>query len=241
MKRKVLVTGGSRGIGAAIARRLAADGFEVWINYRQGHDAARATQAAIEAAGGTATLLPFDVADAAAAERVLLPALEKDGPLFGLVNNAGIARDGLFVFSRPEEWSDVLATSLNAFYNVTRPVLRAMLRPREGRIVTISSVSGQMGNRGQVNYSAAKAALIGATRALAKETARQNILVNAVAPGVIETDMAAGVPKEVLDAIPLRRFGTPEEVAGVVSFLFSPDAAYVTGEVIAVNGGLFTG
>jgi 3-oxoacyl-[acyl-carrier protein] reductase len=241
MKRTVLVTGGSRGIGAAIACRLAADGFAIWINYRANDEAARAIQARIAESGGTATLLPFDVTDRAAVERVLLPMMEKEGPPFGVVNNAGIARDGLFVFSKPADWSDVIATSVTAFYNVTRPVLRAMLRQREGRIVTISSVSGQAGNRGQVNYSAAKAALIGATRALAKETARQNILVNAVAPGMIETDMTAAVPRDMIEAIPLRRFGRPEDVAGVVSFLFSPDAAYITGEVIAVNGGLFTG
>ena len=241
MTRKILVTGGSRGIGAAIARRLARDGFEVWINYRSGHDAARATLARIEEDGGAARLLPFDVTDREDVERVLVAKLDAEGPLFGLVNNAGITRDGLFVFSKAEDWADVMATSVTAFYNVTRPVLRSMLKQRAGRIVTISSISGQAGNRGQVNYSAAKAALIGATRALAKETARQNILVNAVAPGVIETGMTAQVRREVLEAIPLRRMGRPEEVAAVVAFLCSDEASYITGEVVAVNGGLFTG
>lgn len=235
---KVLITGASRGIGAAIAKRLAADGFEVWLNYRTSEDQAKEVLETILAEGHQACLLPFDVADPKQVADILLPKIISDGPLYGLVNNAGITRDAPFMLIKQQDWSEVIATHLDGFYHVTRPVLRSMLRKKAGRIVNVSSVAGLTGNRGQVSYSAAKAALLGATRALAREVARQNVLVNAVAPGLIATEMTEEIPVEVKELVPLGRMGRPEEVASVVSFLMSGDASYITGEVICISGGL---
>jgi len=240
MTRRVLVTGGSRGIGRAVAVRLAASGYRVTISYRNRADAAKETLAAIEEAGGEADVLPFDVADREAAREALVGDMERGGAYYGVVCNAGLRADGPFPGMSDEAWDQVLRTNLDGFYNVLHPVVMPMIRARTGgRIVTMSSLSGVMGNRGQVNYSASKAGLIGATRSLAQELAKRRITVNSVAPGLIETEMIEGIPTdEIAKLIPMRRIGRPEEVAGTVAFLFSEDAAYITGQVISVNGGM---
>lgn len=232
-----LVTGASKGIGAAIARELATDGFHIWLNFRSDYSAAQQVASEIEAAGGSCTLLPFDVADAEATAKVLDPLLAEQTPAV-LVNNAGFARDGIMALMSQGDWEDVLAVHLNGFFNVTRMVVARMLKKRHGRIVNIVSTSGETGMAGQVNYSAAKAGLIGATRSLAAEVGRRKILVNAVSPGFIATEMTEGLPQEqILPMIPLGRIGEPEEVSGLVSFLCSERASYITGQVFAVNGG----
>ncbi len=236
-KQIALVTGASKGIGAAIAKELAADGFYIWLNYRSDTTAALRVCGEIEAAGGQCTLLPFDVADAEATAKILEPLLENDIPAV-LVNNAGFSRDGILALMSQREWEDVLDVHLNGFFNVTRLVVARMLKKRRGRIINIVSTSGETGMAGQVNYSAAKAGLIGATRSLAAEVGRRNILVNAVSPGFIETEMTENLPMDqILPMIPLGRIGQPEEVSGLVSFLCSERASYITGQVFAVNGG----
>ncbi|NVB42504.1 3-oxoacyl-ACP reductase FabG [Pseudenhygromyxa sp. WMMC2535] len=237
--RWALVTGASRGIGAAIAEQLAAAGYGVIINYRSNHAAAQAVRARIEAAGGAVELAPFDVADADASAAALDELLASGKDIAVLVNNAGVSADAAFPAMTREAWTKVLAPSLDGFYNVTQPLVMPMVRRRFGRIISISSVSGLIGNRGQVNYSAAKAGLIGATRSLARELAKRKITVNAVAPGLIETEMSAHAPAdEMVELIPMRRLGAAEEVAKLVCFLASEDAAYITGQVIAIDGGL---
>lgn len=236
-----LVTGGSRGIGRSIAERLAKDGYTVLINYHSNTAAAEQTKAAIEAAGGHAELLPFDVADGASIEAALTAwdAAHEGASISVLVNNAGIRRDGLLVFMGEEEWHDVMRTSTEGFYYITHHIIGGMLRARNGRIINITSVSGVSGMPGQTNYSAAKAALIGATKALSKEVASRKVTVNAVAPGFIATDMTADLNEaDLKKTIPAGRFGQPEEVAALVSFLCSDEAAYITGQVIEIAGGL---
>ena len=241
MNKYALVTGASRGIGRAIAERLARDGYTVLLNYHSNTAAAEAAKAAIEACGGKAELLPFDVADGKGAETALTAweQAHEGEHISVLVNNAGIRRDGLLVFMGEDDWHDVMRTTTEAFYYITRHVLPAMLRARNGRIVNITSVSGVSGLPGQANYSAAKAALIGATKALSKEIASRKVTVNAVAPGFITTDMTADIDEaEMKKTIPAGRFGKPEEVAALVSFLCSDEAAYITGQVINIAGGL---
>lgn len=238
-RRIALVTGASKGIGAAIATGLARDGFDIWINYRSNHDAAEQVKKAIEKIGRQCRLLPFDVADPEAAQDVLYPLLEEETPDI-LVNNAGCTRDMLMIWMSQQDWQDVLSVTLDGFFQITKGVIKGMLRKRNGRIINIVSTSGQSGMPGQVNYATAKAGLIGATKALAAEVAKRNILVNAVSPGFIETEMTKDVPKDkVLPLIPLQRFGTTEEVADVVRFLCSDQASYITGQVIGVNGGIY--
>lgn len=238
--RRILVTGSSRGIGKAIALQLAEAGFAVTVHCRSGLAAAEAVVAEIIARQGQATLLPFDVCERDQVKKILLEDIEKNGAYYGVVCNAGIARDNAFPALTEEDWDQVISTSLDGFYNVVHPLTMPMVRTRQGgRIVTIASVSGVIGNRGQVNYSAAKAGVIGATKALAIELASRKITVNCVAPGLIETEMTADVPlDEALKMIPMQRVGSVDEVAAVVRFLCSDAAAYVTRQVIGVNGGI---
>lgn len=239
MKIRALVTGGSRGIGAAVARRLALDGYSIILNYRENHAAARSVQEQIESANGSVELAQFDVSDAKATAAALEKLLAGELPIGVVVNNAGIARDAAFPSIERAEWEAVTRTTLDGFYNVTQPLVMPMVRRKWGRIINISSVSGVIGQRGQVNYSAAKAGLIGATKALSQELAKRKITVNAVAPGLIETEMIAHAPLEhVLPLIPMQRLGQPGEVADLVAFLASEQASYITGQVIGINGGL---
>jgi 3-oxoacyl-[acyl-carrier protein] reductase len=236
---RALVTGGSRGIGAAIAKALAAQGHQVILNFRAQREQAESLLRSIEAQGGKAELAQFDVRDREACERAIGALLEQGEPIDILVNNAGIAKDNPFPAIPWEDWEAVTRTTLDGFYNVTKPLVMAMVRRRKGRIINIASVSGVTGNRGQTNYAAAKAGLIGATKSLAKELAKRRITVNAVAPGLIETEMIAGAPvEEILKHIPAGRLGQAEEVADLVAFLASEKAGYITGQVIGINGGL---
>ena len=233
-----LVVGGSRGIGQATAIRLAKSGFNIWLTYRSNHARAQETQAMVQACGRQCDLFQFDVCDYQATQDALRDRAEESPP-FAVVFNAGITRDNLMVWMKPEEWQAVVRTDLDGFYNVVNAVLFSMLRVRRGRIVAVASVSGQIGQAGQVNYSAAKAGLIGACKALAREIGKRNICVNAVAPGLIETDMTENIPKDqILPLIPLGRIGKPDDVACVIDFLCREEAMYIHGQVIGVNGGL---
>jgi 3-oxoacyl-[acyl-carrier protein] reductase len=242
MKQSVLVTGSSRGIGRAIALRLARQGHEVVVHCRSAVDQAQQVSREIVEAGGSARVLSFDVSDRAACESALVADIAGHGAYYGVVLNAGIARDGAFPALTGEDWDQVIHTNLDGFYNVLKPAIMPMIQRRApGRIVSVASVSGSMGVRGQVNYSAAKAGLMGATRALALELAKREITVNCVAPGLIETDMTRDLklgPEAMKAMIPAGRFGQPEEVAGLVAFLMSAESAYITRQVIGINGGL---
>lgn len=238
-----LVTGGSRGLGRAICLKLSQQGYPVIINYKSNSEAALETKRLIEEQGGQAELLPFDVSDKEQVEKALDGWLEQhqEDYVAVLVNNAGIRRDNLMVFMQDDDWSSVLNTNLNSFFYVTRRLLKNMMTKRWGRIINVASLSGLKGLAGQTNYSAAKAALIGATKALAQEVAPRKITVNAVAPGFIATDMTSELNEEELKKmIPVGRFGRPEEVAAAVAFLAQEDASYITGNVISINGGLYT-
>jgi 3-oxoacyl-[acyl-carrier protein] reductase len=233
------ITGGSRGIGKSAALGLAEDGFDIWLNYRSSHHEAIEVQRQIQTMGRQCTLLPFDVTCKEAVHNTLAPLITDTAPSI-LINNAGYARDAIFGLMSDDEWSSVLDVHLNGFFHVTREILPYMLRRRKGRIINIASVSGLTGTPGQTNYSAAKAGLIGATKALAREVGKRGILVNAIAPGLIQTDMTKDLPTDdYLKMIPLNRMGSPEEVAGCIRFLCSPWSNYVTGQVLSVNGGLY--
>ena len=237
-QKNALVTGASRGIGKAIAIRLAHDGFDIIGTCRKDPASLDSVKREVEALGRIFTPLAFDIADRDVSAEALAGCFGDDAP-DAVVFNAGIACDDLFVFMSPGKWDSVILSIVDGFYNVVQPLLMPMMGRRSGRIVVISSASGQTGQAGQVNYSASKAALIGAVKALAREVGRKNILVNALAPGFIETDMTLDVPKEkVLPLIPLNRAGKPEEVAAAVSFLCGPDSSYIQGQTLAVNGGL---
>lgn len=239
-----LVTGGSRGIGRAVCLQLAKDGFAILINYRSAEQKAIEVKQLIEAEGGVAELLPFDVSDKEATHTALeawAATHDKDDYIDVLVNNAGMRSDAVLLFMEDAQWHNVINTTLDGFYHVTQPVLKRMARKRHGRIINMASVSGIKGLPGQCNYSAAKGALIATTKALALEVANRNITVNAIAPGFIATDMTEGLDEESLkQGIPMGRFGSAEEVAHLVSFLASEHSSYITGEVISINGGLYT-
>jgi 3-oxoacyl-[acyl-carrier protein] reductase len=235
-----LVIGGSRGIGRAVSLRLARAGFDLWLTYRSNHEQAESAKREIEQLGGKCELLCFDVSDRVATDAALRERAENVAPAV-VVFNAGITRDNLLVWMKPEEWSDVIRTDLDGFFNVTSAVLFSMIRARRGRIVAVSSVSGQVGQAGQVNYSAAKAGLIGACKALAREVGKRNICVNVVAPGLIETDMTENLPMDkILPMIPLGRIGKVDDVASVIEFLCREPSMYIHGQVIGINGGLAT-
>ena len=238
MDKIALVIGGSRGIGRSIALSLAKSGFNIWLTYKSNHEAANKVKAELEALGTSCDLIPFDVSDFKETEAALSQRLEDTAPDV-LVYNSGITRDNLMVWMTKEEWDSVLSTNLGGFYNVTRTVLFSMLRAKKGRIIIVSSASGQIGQAGQVNYSASKAGLIGAAKALAREVGKKNILVNVVAPGFIETEMTEKFPKkDILPLIPANRLGSPDDVASVVNFLCTEEHMYIHGQVIGVNGGL---
>lgn len=241
MKGTVLVTGSSRGIGKGIAIRLAREGFDLVLHCRSNLDEAEQVAVAIRELGREVRILQFDISDRELSRETLEADVEQYGAYFGVVCNAGVARDNAFPAIPEEDWDLVLRTNLDGFYNVLHPLIMPMIRRRSaGRIVTLSSVSGEMGNRGQVNYSAAKAGIIGATKALAVELAKRKITVNCVAPGLIETEMTEQLPlDEAMKLIPMQRVGQVEEVAATVSFLMSDDAAYITRQVISVNGGMY--
>ena len=241
MKGTILVTGSSRGIGKGIALRLAQDGYDIVLHCRSNTDEAEQVADQIREIGRSARVLQFDISDRNQSCEVLEQDVEEHGAYYGVVCNAGVARDNAFPAIPGEEWDEVLRTNLDGFYNVLHPLMMPMIRRRKpGRIVTMSSVSGEMGNRGQVNYSAAKAGIIGATKALAIELAKRKITVNCVAPGLIETEMTEHLPvEEAMKMIPMQRVGSVDEVAGTVSFLMSEDAGYITRQVISVNGGMY--
>lgn len=240
MTKRILITGSSRGIGKAVALKLAESGFDIAMHYHQNIDAANETKYALEQLGVSVSCLKFDIADRAAVKQAIEQDIEQHGAYYGVVLNAGINCDTAFPAMTESEWDSVVHTNLDGFYNVIHPTVMPMVQARQGgRIVTMASVSGIAGNRGQVNYSASKAGIIGATKALSLELAKRKITVNCIAPGLIETDMASDIPKDMVNTIvPMRRMGKASEIAGLANFLMSDDAAYITRQVISVNGGM---
>ncbi|WP_417844655.1 3-oxoacyl-ACP reductase FabG [Thalassospira sp.] len=240
MTETILVTGASKGIGAATARRLARDGFDIIVHYHSDHAGAQTVCDDIAACGQQARLIQFDIANRDQTRTAIEQDIAQYGAPYGVVLNAGLTRDGAFPALEDDDWDIVINTNLGGFYNVVKPLVMPMVQRRKpGRIVALTSIAGLAGNRGQVNYAASKAGIIGAVKSLALELAKRNITVNAVAPGIIETQMTADLPEADLRAmIPLRRFGKTDEIAGTISFLCGPDAAYITRQVISVNGGM---
>ena len=240
MAKTVLVTGSSRGIGKETALYLAKSGFDIVLHCNKNIEKALDVKNEIEKIGQNARILQFDVSDREQTKNVLLKDVEENGIYYGVVVNAGITADNPFPLMEDDEWDRVINTNLNGFYNTLKPLIMPMIQNRKGRIVALSSISGLTGNRGQINYSASKAGIIGAVKSLSREVAKRNITVNCVAPGVIESDMTSEIPFDMIkDAIPMRRMGTAKEVASAINYLFSEDAAYITGQVISVNGGMY--
>lgn len=238
-KKTVFISGASRGIGAGIALDLAAAGYDIWLNYHSSTEAAEQVKNEVERLGSVCTLLPFDVSDEKAAIDALEPLFETSVP-YGFIHNAGIAKDNILPLMHRSEWDRVIDVHLNSFFILGKLFSKVMLSKREGRIISLASVSGETGQPGQVNYAAAKAGLIGAAKSLARELGRRNVLVNVVSPGLIDTEMIQKLPLDkILPMIPLGRVGKIEEVAGVVRFLLSPAANYMTGQVLSVNGGMY--
>lgn len=240
MSKTVLITGASRGIGKATALYLAESGYDLVIHCNKNIEKLQELQKEIEKIGINTRTLQFDISDREECKTKLLSDIEKNGIYYGVVLNAGIAKDAPLPAMEDEEWDSVINTNLNGFYNVIRPIIMPMIQNRSGRIVALSSVSGLTGNRGQVNYSASKAGIIGAVKALSREVAKRKITVNCVAPGIIETDMISELPQEIIkEFVPLGRTGTAKEVASAINYLLSEDAGYITGQVISVNGGMY--
>ena len=240
MNKTVLITGSSRGIGMETAIYLAKNGFDIVLHYNKNKEKALKVQKLIENEGKSSRILQFDVGDREQTKKVLLEDIDKNGVYFGVVVNAGISMDNPFPAMEDSEWDNVINTNLNGFYNTLRPLILPMIQNKKGRIVALTSISGLIGNRGQINYSASKAGIIGAAKALSKEVAKRNITVNCVAPGVIETDMTENIPFDIVkEAIPMKRMGAAKEVASLINYLLSEDASYITGQVISVNGGMF--
>ena len=235
----VLVTGASRGIGKAIAQYLAEHGYNLVLHCSKNAERLNELKKELETKGITVRTLAFDISNRVETEKVLLSDIENHGSYYGIVLNAGIAMDNPFPAMENDEWDKVLNTNLGGFYNVLRPIIMPLIQAKRGRIIVMSSISGQCGNRGQVNYSASKAGLIGAAKALSQEVAKRHITVNCIAPGIIETDMTENLPNDIVKQIPMKRMGSAKEVASAVNYLLSEDAGYITGQVIAVNGGLY--
>ncbi len=236
---EVLITGSSRGIGKACATYLAKNGFDIVLHCSKNIERLNPIKEEILKLGVNVRCLSFDVSNRDECEKILLDDIEKNGVYYGIILNAGIAKDNPFPSMENFEWDDVINVNLNGFYNVLKPLIMPLIQKREGRIVVMSSISGQTGNRGQVNYSASKAGLIGATKALSREVAKRNITVNCIAPGVIESDMTEELPPEIVKSIPMKRMGKADEVASLANYLLSKEASYITGQVIGVNGGLY--
>lgn len=239
MDKTVLITGSSRGIGASSALYLAENGYDIVLHCSKNVERLDGLKSEILLKGVNCRVLAFDINNRAEAAEILTKDIEENGIYYGIVLNAGIAKDNPFPAMEDEEWDSVLSTNLGGFYNVLKPLIMPLIQSRRGRIISMSSISGISGNRGQVNYSASKAGIIGASKALAREVAKRNITVNCIAPGIIETDMTEDIPEEVIKQVPLKRMGTSKEVASLVNYLLSEDAGYITGQVISVNGGLY--
>jgi len=235
----ILITGSSRGIGKATALYLADKGYDIVLHCSKDVQRLEDLKSEIISKGVNCRTLAFDTKNRTSVSEILTKDIEENGIYYGIVLNAGIAKDNPFPAMEDFEWDDVLTTNLDGFYNVLKPLIMPLIQARKGRIITMSSISGLTGNRGQVNYSAAKAGIIGATKALSREVAKRNITVNCIAPGIIETDMTEDIPEEAIKQIPLKRMGKPKEIASLVNYLLSEDAGYITGQVISVNGGLY--